>query len=89
VSELLKTAFVSCAAVAAALVAASSGAAANSPVPVPGTKSCGGHLFAISNHASGADGASGNPTASAGPGYFLGSDTHAEMVAYENEYCGS
>lgn len=85
---MLKKVGVICAVLAASLVAASSGAAANSPVPVPGTASCQGHLIAISNHASGAYGASGNPKASAGAGYFLGSSTHAETVAYVNSYCG-
>ncbi|MGH2998294.1 MAG: hypothetical protein ACRDNM_03255 [Gaiellaceae bacterium] len=73
----MKAAFISCAAVAAAMVAASGAAAANSPVPVPGTASCQGHLIAISNHASGH-----------GPGYYLGSSTHAEIVAYVESYCG-
>lgn len=86
---MLRTAFVSCAAVAAALIAVSSGLAApNSPIPIPGTADCSGHLNAISNHASGMYGASGNPNSSAGPGYFLGSDTHAAKTEYADEYCG-
>jgi hypothetical protein len=48
---------------------------------------CKGHVMAISNHSSGAYGASGNPKASAGPGYFLGSSTHAEVAPYVAEYC--
>jgi len=78
-------------AVAAAVVAASSGAALaspSSPVPVAGTPDCGGLLFAISNHSSGAYGPSGNPEASTGPGFFLHSDTHAAAAAYRSEYCG-
>ncbi len=86
----MKTALTTCAAVVVALVAAGSGsAAANSPVPVPGTPSCDGQLVAISNHASGAYGASGNPKASAGPGYFLHSATAANIAEYRAEYCGS
>ncbi len=72
----------------ASLVAASGASAANSPVPAPGTASCQGHLIAISNHASGADGASGNPKASAGPGYFLHSSTHEAVQEYVDSYCG-
>jgi hypothetical protein len=84
---LKKLVFATCA-TTAALVAASGAAAANSPVPVPGTASCQGHLIAISNHASGADGASGNPNASAGPGYFLHSSTHEVVQEYVDSYCG-
>lgn len=84
---LKKLVFATCA-TAASLVAASGASAANSPVPVPGTASCQGHLFAISNHYSGAYGASGNPNASAGPGYFLHSSTHDESVDYADSYCG-
>jgi hypothetical protein len=83
----LKTALTTCAAVVAALVAAGSGsAAANSPVPVPGTPSCNGQLVAIANHSGGA---SGNPNASAGPGYFLHSETAGAIADYRAEYCGS
>ncbi|HVA31296.1 MAG TPA: hypothetical protein VMU58_08490 [Gaiellaceae bacterium] len=86
----MKTALTTCAAVVAALVAVGSGSAAsNSPVPVPGTPSCNGQLVAISNHFSGADGASGNSNASAGPGYFLHSATAGAIAAYRTEYCGS
>jgi hypothetical protein len=48
---------------------------ANTPVPVAGTPSCSGLIVASFNHASGADGPSGNPTASAGPGPFFGPGT--------------
>lgn len=84
---LKKTVLTMCA-VGASLVAASSGTAAGSPVPDPGTASCQGHLMAISNHASGADGASGNEKASAGPGYFLHSSTHEMVADYVDSYCG-
>jgi hypothetical protein len=43
--------------------------------------------MAISNHSSGGDGASGNANASAGPGYFLHSSTHAEVAGYVDSYC--
>jgi hypothetical protein len=43
---------------------------------VPGTPSCNGLIVASFNHESGADGPSGNPTASAGPGSFFGPGTH-------------
>ena len=84
---LKKLVFATCVS-AASLVAASGASAANSPVPVPGTASCQGHLIAISNHSSGADGASGNPNASAGPGYFLHSSTHDAVQEYVDGYCG-
>jgi len=67
--------------------AAFAGTAAASPDPQPNTPNCKGHVMAISNHSSGAYGASGNPKASAGPGYFLGSSTHAEVAPYVAEYC--
>ena len=47
-----------------------------SPEPVAGQPSCNGLVIADFNHNSGDRGASGNPTASAGPGFFLGSGTH-------------
>jgi hypothetical protein len=37
------------------------------------------------NHASGADGPSGNPTASAGPGPFFGPETHDAIVTLARE----
>jgi hypothetical protein len=63
------------------------GAGAATHVPTPGAPNCQGQLVAISNHAGGAYGASANPDASAGPGYFLGASTHPEMVAYTVEVC--
>jgi hypothetical protein len=88
---VLKFALIGSAVAAAVAVAGSSGAALaspSSPVPVPGTPDCDGLLFAISNHASGPYGPSGNPQASTGAGYFLHSDTGAEAAAYRTEYCG-
>jgi hypothetical protein len=84
---LKRLVFATCTA-AASLVAASGASAANSPVPVPGAASCQGNLIAISNHSSGADGASGNSSASAGPGFFLHSSTHDAIVEYVDSYCG-
>jgi len=49
---------------------------AKSPEPVAGSPSCNGLIIAAFNHESGADGPSGNPTASAGPGGAFGPDTH-------------
>jgi hypothetical protein len=74
---------------ALAACTAFAGTAAASPYPEPGTSNCHGHVMAISNHSSGAYGASGNPKSSAGAGYFLGSSTHAEVVPYVAEYCAS
>jgi phosphoribosylcarboxyaminoimidazole (NCAIR) mutase len=73
---------------AAGLAGAACGvAAAKSHDPVPGAPNCHGQLMAISNHASGAYGASGNPRASAGAGYFLGSATHAVVAEITAEVC--
>lgn len=48
----------------------------DSPAPVAGNPSCNGLIVALFNHDSGVFGPSGNPTSSAGPGVFLGPDTH-------------
>jgi hypothetical protein len=53
---------------------------AQSPTPTPGTPSCNGLIIALFNHASGPGGPSGNPNASAGPGFFLGQDTHQGIL---------
>ncbi len=74
---------------AAALISASTGAAlaspAESPDPEPGTPSCSGLVVAMADHYSGPNGASGNPGASAGPGYFLGSST-ADTISLIRTY---
>lgn len=75
--------------VTAGALCGTAGTAVASPYPQPGTPNCAGHVMAISNHSSGAYGASGNPKSSAGAGYFLGSSTHAEVVPYVAEYCDS
>ena len=75
--------------VTAGALCGTAGTAVGSPYPQPGTPTCAGHVMAISNHSSGAYGASGNPKSSAGAGYFLGSSTHAEVVPYVAEYCDS
>jgi hypothetical protein len=49
---------------------------AQSPEPVAGEPSCAGLIVAAFNQESGEFGPSGNPTSSAGPGPFLGQDTH-------------
>ena len=61
-------------------------AAAPNPSSSPG---CGGLIVAATNHASGAGGASGNSRASAGPGYFLRSDTRAAIEGVRNTFCPS
>jgi hypothetical protein len=53
---------------------------AKSPTPTAGTPSCNGLIIAVFNHASGPLGPSGNPNSSAGPGVFLGQDTHQAIV---------
>ena len=58
---------------------------ANSPEPIAGTPSCGGLIVASFNHNSGAFGPSGNPTSSAGPGAFLGPDTHEAIESLARE----
>ena len=57
---------------AAAAFAIPSSSAVAAPMP---DEACGGQIVALFNHFSGAAGASGNPAASAGPGYFLQQDT--------------
>ena len=58
---------------------------ANSPEPVAGDPSCDGLIVASFNHNSGAEGPSGNPTASAGPGSFFGPGTHDAIVTLARE----
>jgi hypothetical protein len=58
---------------------------ANSPEPVAGEPSCNGLIVASFNHGSGADGPSGNPTASAGPGPFFGPGTHEAIQSLARE----
>jgi hypothetical protein len=73
-----------CGLAAAGVVGASSAGAlaspAQSPTPIPGTPSCDGLIIAVFNQASGPSGPSGNPDSSAGPGVFLGPDTHDAIV---------
>jgi hypothetical protein len=63
-------------------------ALADTPNPVPGTPSCQGQIVATYNHNSGVFGPSGNPNASAGPGSFLGPDTHAAIEGARSLNCG-
>jgi hypothetical protein len=73
-----------CGLAAAGVVGGSSAAAlgspAQSPTPTPGTPSCNGLIIAVFNQDSGPFGQSGNPNATAGPGVFLGPDTHQAIV---------
>jgi len=63
------TAFIAAGAIAASPPAAFGQSPANSPEPIAGEPSCSGLIVASSNQDSGADGPSGNPKASAGPGF--------------------
>ena len=73
-----------CAVGAVAVVGGSSAGAlaspAQSPTPTPGTPSCNGLIIAVFNQASGPSGPSGNSNSSAGPGVFLGPDTHQAIL---------
>jgi hypothetical protein len=60
---------------------------ASTPSPTPGTPGCIGLVVAFENHDSGPFGASGNSTSSAGPGYFLRSDTAAAIAGVREEFC--
>jgi hypothetical protein len=68
---------------ATALLLPASAAFADEPL-APG---CMGQAVATLNHESGAFGASGNPNASAGPGYFLGPDTSEAVHAAQETAC--
>jgi hypothetical protein len=63
--------------------AASSIAAADPLSP----QSCMGQIVAATNHISGDGGASGNPQASAGPGFFLGPNTAGAIVDVRSQLC--
>jgi hypothetical protein len=73
-----------CGVAAAVAVGGSSAGAlaspAQSPTPTPGTPSCDGLIIAVFNQASGPLGPSANPNSSAGPGVFLGQDTHQAIL---------
>jgi hypothetical protein len=73
-----------CGLAAAGIIGGSSAGAfaspAQSPTPTAGTPSCNGLIIAAFNQASGPGGPSGNPNASAGPGVFLGQDTHQAIL---------
>jgi hypothetical protein len=78
-----------CGLAAAGVVGGSSagalGSPAQSPTPTAGTPSCDGLIIAVFNQASGPSGPSGNPDSSAGPGFFLGSDTHEQILEQARE----
>jgi hypothetical protein len=50
-------------------------------------QSCVGRVVAATNHNSGALGASGNPQASAGPGYFVGPGTPEAIAGVREAEC--
>jgi hypothetical protein len=82
----------SCALVAAAGVGAWAAGAlaspAKTPPPIAGSPSCNGLVVTFENQDSGLFGASGNPNSSAGPGYFLGSESPAAIAGVREEFCG-
>jgi hypothetical protein len=63
-------------------------ASAREPEPLPSAESpgCNGHVVSVRNHNSGEFGASENPKASAGPGFFLHQET-SEAVQGAMEFC--
>ena len=67
--------------------ASSASAAAPPPFASPG---CGGLIVAQTNHISGFFGASGNPNASAGPGYFIKGQgaVPAAIAERRQAFCG-
>jgi hypothetical protein len=70
---------------AGALALLSSSALAAAP-PSSGSPGCVGRIVAEFNHAS-TDTASGNPKASAGPGYFLKQGTAAAVHGVQADFC--
>jgi hypothetical protein len=74
--------------VVGALILSTPAVFADTPEPIPGKPGCVGQVVAVTNHASGSGGPSGNPRASAGPGVFLGPDT-AEAVHDAQAFCRS
>jgi len=88
-SQRLRSTLTACVAAGAITASAPSAFAqespANSPEPVAGEPSCNGLIVASFNQASGGFGPSGNPTASAGPGAFLGPETHDAIVTLARE----
>jgi hypothetical protein len=55
--------------------------------PSSGSPGCTGLIVAEFNHNSGSFGASGNPNASAGPGYFLKQGTAAAVHDVQASFC--
>jgi hypothetical protein len=68
------------------LTAAAIGGGA-APALASSSQSCVGRVVAATNHDSGALGASGNPQASAGPGYFFGPGTPQAIAGVREAYC--
>jgi hypothetical protein len=77
-----------CGAAAAALSILAMPAAAREPeeLPSPESHGCRGHVVSVRNHNSGEFGASENPKASAGPGFFFHEGT-GEAVQGVKESC--
>lgn len=70
-----------------ALTPTAAASPAQTPPPTAGSPSCNGLVVTFENQDSGLFGASGNPNSSAGPGYFLRSDSPAAIAAVREEFC--
>jgi hypothetical protein len=62
-------------------------ATTSAETPPPEGPGCNGKIVATFNHASGTHGASGNPNSSAGPGYFLKTETAAAVHGVMEFFC--
>jgi hypothetical protein len=83
---MLQTKLLSAAVLTSVAVAGFSASASAATVPSPEGPGCRGKIVAYINHISGPSGASGNPSSSAGPGYFLKGETSAAVHAAK-EFC--
>ena len=72
---------------AAAVFALSASPANSAAPPATGSPGCNGLIVATFNHNSGVLGASGNPNASAGPGYFFGPGTRDAVHGVQEFNC--
>ena len=76
---------------AASIVLATGAAAIAAPSALAGSPGgnhgCNGQIVAETNHFSGLFGASGNPNASAGPGYFFRSENTADAIQFVRSFC--
>jgi hypothetical protein len=72
---------------AVAAFALSASPANSAAPPAAGSPGCNGLIVADTNHMSGPYGASGNPNASAGPGYFLKQGTPDAIQRVREAFC--